>query len=197
MRWNAGYPLIFNMLWVLPVLIGCSVGYMAFRTIQIDLAIAALVGMFFLSTFQHCIHVSHGASSTVVPYPELKIYAKIYALIITVIGIYIVINRPYALMGIAAGILTAVAYTKIHKEEFWSLGHAISMPTACYIATGHLNVPIGLILVGIALIMGAGLFSYRALTGDYDNVPRMPILQRFVSLYLAGLLVTAVGFALA
>jgi len=198
MKWNAGYPIFFNIFcWTLPALIGCLAGYAAFKTIRIDLTIAVLAGMFFLSAFQHCYHVLKGKSTDKKPTPKLAKYACIYLFIILIIALYIISERPLAAIGIGLGFVIVWLYSRSHHEELYGVGHAISMPTACYITTGHLNIPVTLILAGIALISSPALFAYRALTGDYNKEQAPKVLQRMLFVFTAGLTTLAAGFTLA
>jgi len=197
-----GYAPEFTLLWMLQALAACMAGYFAFGTIRIDLTIAVLAGIFCLAMFEHELHVLLGASTSRKPdeFPiSLKKLAIAYLIGVILAGSYIVYYRPFALIGILAGIAIAVGYAskKIHLEEFWAVGWAIAMPIACYVASGYLTIQIAVILIAIALISGPVLHCYRALTGDYDNVPRTPILKRVIALYHIAFAVLILGFSIA
>jgi len=197
-----GYAPEFTLHWLLQILAACMAGYFAFGTIRIDLTIAVLAGIFCLAMFEHELHVLLGASSSrkSKEFPvSLKKLAVAYLIGIILAGAYIIYYRPFALIGILVGIAIAIGYAskKIYLEESWAIGWTIAMPTACYIVSGYLTIQIAIILAAIALIGGPLLHCYRALTGDYDNVPRAPILKRVIAMYNIAFAVLAIGFALA
>jgi len=193
-----GYAPEFALLWSSQILAACLAGCML-GAIRIDLVIAVIVAIFCLAMFGHNLHILLGVSSSRKPEDfsvNLKALAIVYAIAILALGAYIIYFRPYASIGIGAGIATVICYTLIHKEELWAIGWVIAMPTACYVACGTLTLQFAVILAAIALLSGIGIYAYRALTGDYDNLPRTPVLKKVVALYNIAFATLAIGFIL-
>jgi len=196
-----GLPhLDFSILWVLYILVGSAAGYAFFNRLSWGLVFASLLGIFCLSMVQHCLHVLCGTSTSMKVKDfaiDLRKAAVLFTIGSVLCGSYIVYYRFFALFGIIAGFLLVMGYAKLHKEAMWSIGWGAGTITAAYIASDGMTWGLALLLMGFGLASGIAIYSYRALTGDYDHADRLRILYRGVVFTLClGLIIMAVGLFL-
>ena len=196
----------FTLLWVLHTLLGIALAYYFERSVDWVLSGVALFGIYCLANLQHLMHYLLGASSTLLKlFPreqyekKFELLAKIFAFVIGAIAGILVWHRPLLIVFVIIGVAACILYSIKHWEELWGLANIANTIAGYYVASGAFpEIGVVIFVVGFSILCTNILTLYRALTGDYDNIPppRLKYLARAYLEYVLGLALMIIGLFL-